>query len=128
MESVSVGRSRRKKQRQRPRKVVETASYTDADGSVLTLRKALSPETIAKLGEPPTSAAASIEDAWQRREEMLFERLVVSWEIAGLALSDQKMLLGRYRMASAEERRWVRATIAEHVGTWIPGLDPPGGL
>ena len=123
-----MGRARRKKPKQRPRKLVETAGYTDPEGNVLTLRKALSPETIAKLGEPPKSSAASIEDAWQRREEMLFERLAVSWEIAGLALADQKMLLGRYRMASAEERRWVRATIAEHVGTWIPGLDPPAGL
>ena len=56
----------------------------------------------------------------------MFERLVVEWEVAGLPLTEQKMLLGRYRMATAAERRWVRATIAEHVNTWIPGLD--GGV
>ena len=122
-----MARGRRRKPRQRPAKRVETESYEDPDGNVITLRKALSPATIAKIGEPPAGDAVSIDDAWQRREEMLFERLVVSWEIAGLPLTDQKTLLGRYRMASAEERRWVRATIAAHLEEWIPGLEPPGG-
>ena len=49
--------------------------------------------------------------------EFLFERLVVRWEIAGLLLEDQKELLGRYRMASAEERRRVRDALAEHLRT-----------
>ena len=53
---------------------------------------------------------------------MLFERLAVSWEIAGLPLSDQKMLLGRLRMADAETQRWVRETIAEHLERKIPEL------
>ena len=63
----------------------------------------------------PASAAASLEDAWARREEALFERLAVSWTIAGLPLEEQKMLLARYRMASPDERRWVRETIAAHL-------------
>jgi hypothetical protein len=46
---------------------------------------------------------------------MLFERLAVSWVIAGLPLDDQAMLLGRYRMADSETQDWVRRTIAEHV-------------
>ncbi len=32
------------------------------------------------------------------------------------------MLLGRYRMASDEERRWVRETIAAHLERFIPDL------
>jgi hypothetical protein len=32
------------------------------------------------------------------------------------------MLLGRYRMASTEERRWVRETIADHLARFIPEL------
>ena len=59
--------------------------------------------------------AASADDRWQRRVELLFERLAVSWEIAGLPLESQRELLGRYRMASADERRWVRETLAEHL-------------
>ena len=57
---------------------------------------------------------------------MMFERLAVSWEIAGLPLDDQKMLLGRYRMASPNERRWVRSTIADHIEKWIPQLKGSG--
>ena len=53
---------------------------------------------------------------------MLFERLAVSWEIAGLPLEDQKMLLGRYRMADAETQAWVRRTITEHLERHIPEL------
>lgn len=99
-----------------------TSEYTDAEGNVLTLRRDLSRGTIRMLGEGPKSAAASIEDAWQRREEAMFERLVVRWEVAGLPIDDQRMLLGRYRMASAGERRWVRVTIAAHVAEFIPEL------
>ncbi len=99
-----------------------TSDYTDQEGNVLTLRRELSEGTVRKLGEPPASAAASAEDAWQRREEALFERLAVRWEIAGLPIDGQKMLLGRYRMASAAERRWVRETIARHLEEHIPEL------
>lgn len=113
--------AKRKKAR-RPREKAATVAYTDPEGNVLELREALSPGTVRKIGEPPSSAAASLEDAWQRRSEVLFERLAVSWTIAGLPLTDQKMLLGRYRMADAETQRWVRQTIAEHLERHIPEL------
>jgi len=106
----------------RAREKAPTVAYTDPDGNVLVLRERLSAATIAKLGEPPASHAASLEDAWARREEALFERLTVSWEIAGLPLDDQKMLLGRYRMADGETRAWVRRTIATHLERHIPEL------
>jgi len=113
--------AKRKKQR-RPREKAPTIDYVDAEGNVLTLRQSLSAGSIAKLGEPPAGAAASQDDAWRRRSEALFERLAVRWEIAGLPLDDQKMLLGRYRMADAETQRWVRQTIAEHLERHIPEL------
>lgn len=113
--------AKRKKQR-RPREKAPTVDYTDPEGNVLTLRETLSAASIAKLGEPPAGEAASQDDAWRRRSEALFERLAVRWEIAGLPLDDQKMLLGRYRMADAETQRWVRRTIAEHLQRYIPEL------
>ncbi len=113
--------AKRKKQR-RPRQKAPTLDYTDPEGNVLTLRQSLSAGTIAKIGEPPAAAAASQEDAWRRRSEALFERLVVRWEIAGLPLTEQTMLLGRYRMADAETQRWVRQTIAEHLERHLPEL------
>ena len=112
----------KRKQRQRRRAPAETVDYTDPDGNVLTLRQSLSPGTIAKLGEGPARAGASLEDAWRRREELLFERLAVRWEIAGLPLTEQAMLLGRYRMADGETQRWVRETIATHLERHIPEL------
>lgn len=113
--------AKRKKQR-RGREKPPTVDYVDPEGNVLTLRQTLSAGTIAKVGEPPAGDAASLEDAWRRRSEVLFERLAVGWEIAGLPLDDQKMLLGRYRMADAETQRWVRQTIAEHLQRYIPEL------
>ncbi|MEZ5076927.1 MAG: hypothetical protein R2725_05745 [Solirubrobacterales bacterium] len=114
--------AKRRKQQRRPRPQAVTHDYTDPEGNVLTMRGSLSPGTIAKIGEPPTGAATSVEDAWRRRFELLFERLVVRWEIAGLPLDDQKLLLGRYRMADAETQRWVRQAIAAHLESYIPEL------
>jgi hypothetical protein len=53
---------------------------------------------------------------------MLFEYLVTRWEISGLPLDDQKMLIGRYRMADSDEQRWVRETISAHIERHIPEL------
>jgi hypothetical protein len=108
--------------RKREREPAETVDYTDPEGNVLTLRQSLSARTIRKIGEPPRRDAASMEDVWARRNELLFERLAVRWEIAGLPLDDQKMLLGRYRMADSATQRWVRETIAAHLDRYIPSL------
>jgi hypothetical protein len=111
-----------KRKPRRARQKPATVEYADQDGNVLVLRQTLSAGTIRKIGEPPRSAAASLDDAWRRRFELLFERLAVSWEIAGLPLEDQRMLLGRYRMADAATQQWVRETIAEHLDRHIPEL------
>lgn len=111
-----------KRRKRRERTPPQTSEYVDAEGNVLVLRQELSRASIRKVGEGPGSAAASIDDAWARREEALFERLAVSWTIAGLPIDEQGMLLARYRMASADERRWVRGTIAAHLERFIPDL------
>ena len=110
------------KRRKRERRPAPTVDYADADGNVLTLRETLSAGTIAKIGEPPAGGATTVDDAWRRRTEMLFERLAVRWEIAGLPLDDQKMLLGRYRMADEATQRWVRETIDAHLERYMPEL------
>jgi hypothetical protein len=99
-----------------------TTDYRDAEGNVLTLRDELSAGTLRQLEQLESRPAASSEDRWQRRAELLFERLAVRWEIAGLPLERQKELLGRYRMASADERRWVRETLGEHLRTRHPDI------
>jgi hypothetical protein len=101
---------------------VATSEYTDPEGNVLTLRNSVSPGTVRKLRDLDAKAAASAEDRWQRREEALFERFAVRWEIAGLPLEGQKELLGRYRMADGGTRRWVRGTLDAHVRAKHPEL------
>ena len=113
-------RSRRRGRDESPR--ASATDYRDADGNVLRLRDSLSDGTLRQLEQLDSKPAASADDRWQRRAELLFERLAVSWEIAGLPLESQKELLGRYRMASGDERRWVRETIAEHLRTRHPGV------
>jgi hypothetical protein len=113
--------AKRRKQR-REREPAATVPYTDADGNVLHLRQELSAATIRKIAKTGANAAGSVDDAWRRRTEMLFERLAVNWEIAGLPLTDQKLLLGRYRMADADTQQWVRQTIAAHLEEHIPEL------
>ena len=113
------------KRRTRRKEAAATVDYTDPEGNILTLRQELSPRTIRKIGRPPTGSGDAVEDAWHRRNEMLFEYLAVGWEISGLPLDDQKLLLGRYRMADSDTQRWVRRTIAEHLERHIPELAEP---
>jgi hypothetical protein len=110
------------RRRKREKTPVETVDYRDAEGNVITLRQSLSEKTVRKINKPHRKDAASAEDVWARRNEMLFEHLAVSWEISGLPLDDQKMLLARYRMADSAEQRWVRETIDRHVERYIPEL------
>ena len=111
-----------KGKKRRPREKPASVDYVDAEGNTLTLRQSLSAGTIVKFQEGPATAATSQEDAWHRRSELLFERLAVRWEIAGLPLTEQKLLLGRYRMADSLTQQWVRETIDEHLERHIPEL------
>jgi hypothetical protein len=113
-------RSRRRDQR--ARRPASTTEYRDAEGNVLVLRDELSAGTIRKLEQLDSKPAASADDRWQRRTELLFEHLAVSWEIAGLPLESQRELLGRYRMATNDERRWVREAIGEHLRARYPDI------
>jgi hypothetical protein len=114
-----MGKRQRKRRRADggapPSAPVATSDYADAEGNVLTLRDELSAGTLGGLERLDARPAASAEDRWQRRVEYLFERLAVRWEIAGLPLEGQRELLGRYRMASSDERRAVRVAIDAHL-------------
>lgn len=116
-----MGRRSRQRRREDPAASdTPGVDYTDDSGNVLTLRKHLSNGTLKQLAELHARPAASQEDRWQRRVEFLFERFALSWTIAGLPLTGQKELLGRYRMADDPTRRWVRHTVEEHLRTAHP--------
>jgi hypothetical protein len=122
-----MGRRSRRRARDggdQPRAPAATSDYTDAEGNVLTLRDRLSAGTLSKLEKIDARPGASAEDRWQRREELLFERLAVGWTIAGLPLESQRELLGRYRMADTETRAWVRRTIDDHLRAKQPEALP----
>lgn len=114
---------KRNRKAKQPKDKGPTSMYADGDGNILVLRQNLSAGTIKAIKAEMVGEAANVEDIWQRRTELLFERLAVSWEISGLPLDDQAMLLGRYRMADSDEKKWVRETISGHVTEFIPELD-----
>jgi len=102
------------------------SEYRDAEGGVLVLRGALSPGTRRSYAAALAGSPLSREDAWQRATELLFERLAVSWEVGGLEpLTEQRELLGRYRMASPAERRWIREVLRAHLAEHFPEMQGP---
>ena len=118
----SVGQPRPPSARSSPRRARE---YRDADGNVLVLRGSLTPGSRRQYAET-LAGGLDREDAWQRATELLFERLAVSWTISGLEITRQKELLGRYRMASADERRFVRDALRDARRRALPGA--PGAV
>jgi hypothetical protein len=105
------------------------SDYSDAEGNVLTLRGSLTAgsrrEYAEALAGSASAPSATREDAWQRAGEMLFERLAVRWVIAGVPLQGQRELLARFRLASAEERAWVRGVLREHCAAHFPDVQAP---
>jgi hypothetical protein len=117
-----------RRNRQREKLSAPTSDYRDADGNVLTLRGALSPATRREYAAARAGsgrAAAGQEDAWQRAVELLFERLAVRWVVAGVVTERQQELLARFRVASQEERAWIRGVLREHVAEWFPDVEAP---
>jgi len=95
--------------------------YTDGEGNALLLRGVLSTGSRRELADA-RAAGVSREDAEQRAFELLFERLAVSWTVAGVPTAGQRELLGRLRMATPDERRWVRETLRAHCAEWFPDV------
>jgi hypothetical protein len=118
-----------KRARRRERLKAPSSDYTDADGNVLTLRGALSPGSRREYAQSFTGtggrASTTQEDAWQRAVELLFERLAVRWVIAEAPIERQRELLARLRVASPQERAWVREALREHCAEHFPDVDAP---
>jgi hypothetical protein len=115
-----VGRRRR----QRDKLAAPSAEYRDAEGNLLALRGSLTPGTRVRYAEV-LAGGLDRDDAWQRATELLFEHLAVSWTIAGLQITSQKELVARYRMASGEERRFIRDSLRSHLSEHFPELEAP---
>jgi hypothetical protein len=104
---------------------VPTSEYRSDTGAVLILRGAMTAKTRQEYAATLAGSPLSQEDAWQRAAEFLFERLAVRWEIAGVPTEGQRELLMRLRVATQDERRFVRDSVREHVGEHFPELQAP---
>jgi hypothetical protein len=120
-----VGRRARRQQRLS----APSSDYADADGNVLTLRGSLTAgsrlQYARALAGSGARAAGTPEDFWQRAVELLFERLAERWVIAGVPIDRQRELLARFRVASPEERAWVRDALREHCAEHFPDVEAP---
>lgn len=103
---------------------VPTTVYTDPDGNELELRGSLTLKARSEYAGT-LSGGLQREDAWQRATELLFERLAASWTISGLRTEQQKQLIGRYRVATADERRFVRDSLRAHLAEHFPEMEAP---
>jgi hypothetical protein len=110
----------------RKRLKAPSSEYRSPDGDVLALRGSMTPGTRREYAATLGGSPLSQEDAWQRGVELLFELLAVRWEIAGAEpIVKQKELLGRYRFATQDERRWIRDVLREHLAAHFPDVEAP---
>ena len=102
-----------------------TTDYPDPDGNVLTLRGSMSALTRRKYASILHDQRVSTDDSWHRAVEFLFERLVERWTIYDVPTEGQKELLMRYRIATTEERRWIREVLRRHLTDHFPEIEAP---
>ena len=114
---------KRSRQRGRAQELrAPTTAYEHPEYGVLELRGAMSPGTRRAYAELP---ARTREDAWHRAVEFLFERLAARWAVAGVDYERQAELLARFRMASTDERAWIREALRAHLADHFPELEAP---
>jgi hypothetical protein len=102
-----------------------STDYRNADGHVLTLRGSMSPLTRRKYASTLHNQKVSTDDSWHRAVEFLFERLVERWEVYGVPTEGQAELLARFRIATPDERRWIRDVLRVHLADHFPDVEAP---
>ena len=100
------------------------STYTSPSGDELVLRGAMTPKTRTQYASV-LHGGLQQEDAWQRAVEFLFERLAVRWTVSGVPNEGQKAMLMRFRVATRDERSWVRDVLREHLAEHFPELEAP---
>ena len=100
------------------------AAYRSAGGDELVLRGSMTPKTRSQYASV-LHGGLSQEDAWQRAVEFLFERLAVRWTVSDVPTEGQKALLMRFRVATPDERRWIRDVLREHLAEHFPDVSAP---
>jgi hypothetical protein len=101
------------------------STYEHAEHGALVLRGALSAGSRGDYAAALAGSPLSRDDAEQRAFELLYERLAVRWTVSGVPTEGQRELLGRLRLASQAERRWVRETLRAHCAEHFPEIEVP---
>ncbi|EHN10724.1 hypothetical protein PAI11_24330 [Patulibacter medicamentivorans] len=118
-----------RKRKDTPPKLPTVQQRSDDGRHVLDLRCAMTARTrtlyAETFGGATGQASSTREDAWHRAVEFLFERLVVGWTIDDVPTTGQKQLLLRFRVASPEERTWIRTALRAHLADWFPEMQAP---
>lgn len=109
----------------RKRLKAPSSEYRSPDGDALALRGSMTPGTRREYAGTLAGSPLSQEDAWQRAVEFLFERLAVRWTVSGVPTEGQKALLMRFRIATHDERRWIRDVLREHIAEHFPDVEAP---
>jgi hypothetical protein len=124
-----MGRRNRARQRGHDRSSAPEApqgEYRSPDGAeLLVLRGVLTPKTRTQYAAVLKGNTLSQEDAWHRAVEFLFERLAIRWEIHDVPVGTQRDLLARFRVATSDERMWIRTALREHCAEFFPDVEAP---
>lgn len=95
------------------------------DGLAVELRAGLPLPARQRYHDEIHDLRRSTDDSWQRGLEFLWEQLGTSWDLHGEPITARKALLGRYRMASQDERKFVRESLRKHLGEYFPEMEQP---
>jgi hypothetical protein len=119
--------AKKRAKRERPEKL-KAPSVTYGPGPAeleIDLRAALPLPARARYAAELHDQRRSTDDSWQRALEFLWEQLGTRWAVHGAELTTRKDLLGRYRLASQEERKFVRESLRRHLGEYFPEMERP---
>lgn len=119
--------AKKRAKRERPEKLKAPSVTYDCgpDGLEVDLRAALPLPARARYAEELHDQRRSTDDSWQRAIEFLWEQLGTRWATHGTEITARKELLGRFRMASQEERKFVRESLRAHLGEYFPEMERP---
>jgi hypothetical protein len=119
--------AKKRSSRQKPPKLKAPSVRYDGGpaGLAIELRAGLPLPARARYHDEIHDLRRSTDDSWQRGLEFLWEQLGSLWDVNDAPITARKELLGRYRFASQEERKFVRDCLRTHLAEYFPEMERP---
>lgn len=119
--------AKKRAKRDRPERLkAPSVTYSDGPGGLaVDLRAALPLPARARYHDELHDLRRSTDDSWQRALEFLWEQLGTRWALHDAEITARKELLGRYRLADQDERRFVRDALRQHLAEYFPEMERP---